>query len=76
MVLELEHVFFVRKIKQSKERMALIMQANMQSQGLKQPAKLNYETEFVVVLSRGRAGQAALSVLLLQRVDCKSREKV
>ena len=76
MVLELEHVFFVRKIKQSKERMALIMQANMQLQGLKQPAKLNYETEFVVVLSRGRAGQAALSVLLLQRVDCKSREKV
>ena len=65
-----KHVFFVRKITQSKERMALMMQ------GLKQPAKLNRETEFVVFLSRGRAGPAAPSILLLQRVDCKSREKV
>ena len=43
---------------------------------LKQPAKMNLETEFVDFLSRGRAGPAAPTVLMLQQVDCKSREKV
>ena len=63
-------MLFVQKITQSEGRMALRMH------GLKQPANMNLETEYVVFLSRGRAGPAAPSVLLLQQVRWKSREKV
>ena len=46
-------MLFVQKITQSKGRMALRMH------GLKQPANMNLETEYVVFLSRGRAGASS-----------------